>query len=142
MSSTEPSRLSHARHNLDACELLRRQDGHSDWVVTTAFYAANHYVRSKIFPVTEHWIDADVTDDTFGGYCTRRGQKSDHGQLKKLVRRHLKPVYGRYTRLLEASWASRYNDYRIASTVERAALEDLRAIITACDPAGPSVTGL
>ena len=145
MSGTEGRagfRLDHARHNLAACEALRQQGGYRDWVVTTAFYAANHYVRAHIFPITELWIDQQVTDPTYGAYCARRGLKTNHGQLKKLVRRHAKTLYARLDRLLEASWSSRYNDYQVTETVEKTALQDLQAIIDACDPDGPSVTGL
>lgn len=141
--SAAPSpRLSHARHNLAACELLRATGGYADWVVTTAFYAANHYVRARIFPLTENWLGQSVTDPTFGAYCSRRGLKADHKQMKRLVRRHVGSVASRYDRLLNASWGSRYNDYRVSAAVERTALEDLKEIIAVCDPGGPTVTGV
>ncbi len=40
----------HAKHNEDACEFLLKDGNYCDWVVTTAFYSALHYVQHEIFP--------------------------------------------------------------------------------------------
>ena len=42
----------HAEHNENACKLLFNDGNYCDWVVTTAFYSALHYVQYEIFPKT------------------------------------------------------------------------------------------
>lgn len=43
----------HAAHNEKACDYLLKSRLFNDWVITTAFYSALHYVQDEIFPLTE-----------------------------------------------------------------------------------------
>ena len=43
--------LNHAIHNKEACEYLSKEPKFSDWVITTAFYSALHFIDYKIFPL-------------------------------------------------------------------------------------------
>ncbi len=43
--------LEYAQHNEKACKYLDKKPEFTDWVITTAFYSALHFVRYKIFPI-------------------------------------------------------------------------------------------
>lgn len=43
-------RFQHGEHNEEVCDLLALNQKFSDWTITTAFYAALHFVSYKIFP--------------------------------------------------------------------------------------------
>jgi len=47
-------RKEHAEHNESLCELLLNNGNYNDWVITTAFYSAIHFVRHKIFPLDKY----------------------------------------------------------------------------------------
>jgi len=42
--------LDQAKHNEEVCNHLNNYPSFSDWIITTAFYAATHYIRYKILP--------------------------------------------------------------------------------------------
>jgi hypothetical protein len=46
-------RKQHAIHNEEVCDFLLSSNKFNDWVVTTAFYSALHFVQHEIFPITE-----------------------------------------------------------------------------------------
>jgi len=48
----DKKRRKHAIHNEQVCDYLLASNEFHDWVVTTAFYAALHFVQSDIFPLT------------------------------------------------------------------------------------------
>lgn len=50
----------HGQHNEEVCDLLLLQKKYPDWVITTAFYAALHFVSYKIFPFN-HKVPPDTT---------------------------------------------------------------------------------
>lgn len=45
-------RKQHAIHNEEACDFLLSSNKFNDWVITTAFYSALHFVQHEIFPLT------------------------------------------------------------------------------------------
>ena len=52
--------LAHAKHNERVCNYLGRSADFGDWVITTAFYSAMHYVRHLMVPIM---IEGDVYND-------------------------------------------------------------------------------
>ncbi len=61
--------LNHAIHNKEVCVHLSKESRYSDWVITTAFYSAVHFVEHKIFPIKgfkSKRIEYDFT--SFNGY--------------------------------------------------------------------------
>ena len=42
--------LEHAEHNEKAYRYLCQEPEFSDWIITTAFYSAIHYIRHRMFP--------------------------------------------------------------------------------------------
>ena len=126
--------LSHARHNERACKhLLKAEDSFLDWVLTTAFYAAVHYVRHSLFPLErDGHTYASLVD-----YCYRTGRSESHMTVNHLVAEEMpSEVSGRYLRLYQLSRTARYNEYRTPASTCLSAVKDLEAIRSHCDPNG------
>lgn len=42
--------LNHAKHNYEVCFFLYEKTKYNDWIITTAYYSAIHFVYYKLFP--------------------------------------------------------------------------------------------
>src|ERR1051326_8009484 len=42
-------KIKHGEHNRTLCDHLITKGGYNDWVVTTAFYSAIHFIEHKLF---------------------------------------------------------------------------------------------
>lgn len=127
------SPLEHARHNARTCEYLDQGGDFNDWVVTTAFYAALHYVEAAIFP----FAPGETTYQSFNEYCKENpSREGKHKRRSTLVYRHLITIHGEYDWLKNQSWTARYNDYHTSDRVKETALRHLRSIQSICDPEG------
>ncbi len=51
LSISKNNILDHANHNKEVCDYLSKNPNYSDWIITTAFYSALHFVDYKIFPL-------------------------------------------------------------------------------------------
>lgn len=102
----------HAEHNEALCDFLITDGSYRDWIITTAFYSALHYVKNEIFPLTE----AGVTYNNFNDYY-RIVQKPmklcKHRGMIELTKRYLNPCSGHYRWLYDACMTSRYNNYQV-----------------------------
>lgn len=99
----------HAIHNESVCDMLLADNQYYDWVVTTAFYSALHFVRHELFPLIEN----GQTYPNFDIYCLRNGNKvSKHTITKSLVQKYLPTVAPYYTWLMDACWTARYKNYK------------------------------
>src|SRR5690348_4477874 len=83
--------LDHARHNERVCNFLDGPKDQPDWVVTTAFYSALHYVRHWIFPFEMEILPNkkqifNSFDDYYQHYHSLYPSTNKHETLKKLVR--------------------------------------------------------
>ncbi len=120
----------HGKHNKTVCDMLYLQDKYpcNDWVVTTAFYSAIHFLDHKIFP------------------CEYRGEKyknineahqrilrqSKH-QTRSLLINHLLPKHkADYEFLLEKSQNARYVNYDVHDSISKRAVSNLDRIIETC----------
>lgn len=77
---------SHAIHNELACKYLNKKPEFADWVITTAFYSALHYLTGKMFPmnILENGKKVKVSD--FESYCKAKGiNRGKHGAISGLV---------------------------------------------------------
>ncbi len=54
-------RREHAEHNEALCRHLIAQGGFNDWVITTAFYGAMHFVYHQCFPL-------QIGNNTYGDF--------------------------------------------------------------------------
>lgn len=128
--------LSHARHNEQACKhLLGAEGSFLDWVLTTAFYAAVHYVRHSIFPLERN----GHTYVSLVDYCYRTGNSESHSTVNGLVAEEMPDkIAGRYLRLYQLSRTARYNEYQTPVSTCLQAVGDLEKIREYCDPVGQS----
>lgn len=106
---------SHAIHNEEVCDFLLEDKRFTDWVITTAFYSALHFVQSDIFPLTE---DGEVYND-FDTYYSKKiinGSETGtkHNITKKLVKSYLPECLSYYRWLLDACMTSRYVNYNVS----------------------------
>lgn len=125
------SPLDHARHNARTCKYLDKDGDFNDWVVTTAFYSALHYVEAAIFPLT---VQGD-TYQSFDEYCSEKpSSDGKHKRRSSLVYKHLITVHGDYDWLKNESWTARYNSYQTSDRLKEKALSCLDSIIGVCDP--------
>ena len=104
-------------HNKSACEHLAKVTDFPDWIITTAFYAAIHYVDSKVFPLT---IDGrqKITFSCLESYYNYQRNydtqmPSKHEFRLDIAQAHLDPeILARFKRLYDASFTARYRDYQ------------------------------
>jgi len=125
--------LQHAQHNHALCQIIEANGGYNDWVCTTAFYAAMHYVYAKIFPLTKPTI---IYLDFNHYYREKHSRKdlSKHEATVSLVSAELYPIHGKYRHLMNTSFTARYFKYNIQDAVKNQALENLRDIEAVCNP--------
>jgi hypothetical protein len=122
--------VDHAKHNEDLCLKLFAENNWNDWVVTTAFYSAIHYVDNRIFPLKikekeYHNIDEYVLT------CTD-GIKSKHDARTKLVKHHAHKAFPAYKLLRDTCRTARYNDYKLSDAMAEAATKQLALIKSLC----------
>lgn len=117
----------HAQHNENLCDFLIADGTYSDWIITTAFYSALHYVQHELFPL----IEGGTTYNTFNEYYRTVQQPiklSKHKGMIILTKRYLKPCSGQYRWLYDACMNSRYNNYRVSTGKSTTARDKLNAV--------------
>lgn len=126
-------RKEHAIHNEKACELLFKQKEFNDWVVTTAFYSAHHYLLNEIFPITEH----KKTYESFDTYYyqvfkkkKKNGKSGKHAAVKKLTSEKVNSCSEYYNWLFDACMGARYRNYKIGDKVAETARKYLLTLKT------------
>jgi hypothetical protein len=116
--STKRDKIQHAKHNKDACEHIGKVQNFPDWMITTAFYSALHYIDSKLFPVDYTLSDGKkIKCSSLDIYCSlKKKDKGDvpvkHELRKELVRQLMnEDISNRFSRLSDASSTARYRNY-------------------------------
>lgn len=130
--------LNHAIHNKAVCEYLSKELEHSDWVITTAFYSAIHFVEHKIFPIRglqSKGITYDFT--SFNGYydfysSNKEGKISQHKARADLVEAYLPEIAPQFNELKDLCHNARYVDYEFDDDVAQKAKESLEKIEKYC----------
>jgi phosphatidylinositol kinase/protein kinase (PI-3 family) len=107
----------HGEHNLSACKFLFSSDKikYNDWVVTTAFYSALHYLDVKLFPF-------DYNGKTLKSIDEARkylAQHNKHQTRTLLVQKKFPEIAHQFKWLSSNCHNARYVDYRV--TLENAA---------------------
>jgi len=105
----------HALHNEHVCLHLHGTGKYNDWVVTTAFYAALHYVQHEIFPLQHK----GTTYHDFSHYYSRvmkpqNNKINKHAATIELVKSHIAPADVSYRALFDASMNARYSHYNVS----------------------------
>lgn len=122
---------SQAEHNARLCDLLLSNGQFNDWVITSAFYSALHYVEAHLFPLTlgsETYIDFDT-------YYAKKimGTINKHKARRELVALQLSSCSGAYNWLQDNCFNARYNSYVVKPEFAKKAKEKLAEIIAICD---------
>lgn len=120
-----------AEHNEAACDFLAAAQTWPDWVVTTAFYSALHYVRGFLFPLAV----GDNTYKHFDEYWERTRdefRQDKHQRLCQLVFEHLPAAYDAYRFLMNEARTARYNEYQTPASVAEAARRELATVREHC----------
>ncbi|MBE9492093.1 MAG: hypothetical protein IMY70_04350 [Bacteroidetes bacterium] len=128
------SNLDHANHNESTCYYLSKKNEHNDWVITTAFYAALHFCRHKLFPKRLQ-IDGSIRiADTFEKYCELKGiYKNKHKELRALIESDFpEDIASAYNQLMDNCFTARYSRYRFSNKISRLSQRRLKAIKNYC----------
>ena len=103
----------HGQHNKEVCEHLISSKKYNDWVITTAFYSALHYLRENIFPIMYEDGTPLSNFEEYYSYLRRNGiEKSQHKALIDLVEEKLENASDLYRQLYTMCRTSRYNNYQ------------------------------
>lgn len=126
--------LEYATHNERVCRYLDKKSEFSDWVITTAFYSALHFVRYKIFPITIQRNDKSVKISDFEQYyrINNPQNRSKHSLLSDLVDELHPDVANDYNKLRDISWSARYHNYKFPREVSNDAKKRLERIKSYC----------
>jgi len=121
----------HGQHNKKVCDRLHLQDEYEccDWVVTTAFYSAIHFIDHALFPCT---YDGKRFNDINEAHKSMRGI-SRHETRGILVNKHMPQHRGAYTFLSSESRSARYVHYKVNQAIANRAVKEVEAIIRALD---------
>lgn len=104
----------HAEHNKKVCEHLLTSTLYHDWVVTTSFYAALHFVQAKIFPFTENSTTFNSVDEYVEYKNKISGRSiSKHKATINLVKQQLPSIAKEYKRMHDTCMTVRYFHYKV-----------------------------
>lgn len=107
-------RIRHACHNEEVCKLINANGKFPDWVITTAFYSAIHFVSFRIFPIiveNEGGHQDQLT--TLDEYHRYHGFKfSKHQALSDLVYMRYPNISPDFDWLMDLCMTARYQNYQ------------------------------
>jgi len=131
----ESESLLFARHNEEACNYLNNSAQFNDWVITTAFYSAIHYIHHKIFPYTYTFPDGtQITYKTFDRLYAqfRKANSSKHSYLRNFVEANHSEITIHFQHLMDNCFTARYNNYRFEQVAANNAITRLVKIKEYC----------
>jgi hypothetical protein len=122
--------IEQGEHNEALCEELAKSGKWNDWVITTAFYSALHFVENKIFPLKIK----DTTYNSFDLYYPSRTDNSrgQHEARLRLVKERLNMAYSSYRFLYNNSRTARYNNYKVSPEMASMAKLKLAVVKSLC----------
>jgi len=127
----------HAKHNKNACEFIKDSGQFNDWVITTAFYSALHFMQSYLFPgAFENPINGNIKKyQTFDQYYRDTDGSTKHGILLQLVEEHVddNDVIDAFTSLKELCWTARYTNYCHSNDIAQECYDGLELIAEYCE---------
>lgn len=107
-------RIRHALHNEELCSLINSTGKYPDWVITTAFYSAIHFVSFKIFPIREQSNTGEhfeiKTLDEYHRFNNITVNK--HQALADLVYEYYPTISADYDWLMDLCTKARYQNYQ------------------------------
>ncbi len=128
--------LEHAKHNEKVSNFLNQKPEFSDWIITTCFYSALHYVRHYLFPIhltIQNKVRLfDDFDKCFHVHKSNGSNLDKHKFLLTLVEDHCEDIADDYNYLLDMSKNARYIDYNHGRDTAQKARESLKNIKQHC----------
>jgi hypothetical protein len=137
-ASSTNLRREHALHNEKVCHHLAESNEYNDWVVTTAFYSALHWIEHHLFPYTLEEDGAMQKFDDINEYSLwltqEYGIRSGKHMLRlEMVRERCPAIRATYESLYDNCMSARYRDYRVSQKLVAKALKCLSEIHAFCD---------
>lgn len=122
-------RKQHAIHNEEACDFLLKSNKFNDWVITTAFYSALHFVQHEIFPVDENgetYLDLNIY---YAKVLKKKNKRiTKHFATIQLVTSKLPKCSPYYRWLHDACMSARYTNYNVSVEKAKQAREYLKLL--------------
>lgn len=117
----------HALHNEKACAFLANNGEYPDWVVTTAFYSALHFVQHEVFPITIGTRTFVNFENYYNGhYGSTQNKPSRHKSTINLVYGHIDDDAGAlYKWLHDACRTARYRKFDTHPAVAKESIDRL-----------------
>lgn len=122
-------RKKHAIHNQEVCDFLLTSNKFNDWVITTAFYAALHFVQHEIFPLTDRKKTYNDLNEYYGKVLKKQNKRlSKHFATIQLVNSKIPKCSAYYRWLHDACMTARYNNYIVSDQKAKRARIYLEAL--------------
>ncbi len=133
-TSSHGNHKAHALHNEKAYQFLKKKAEFIDWRVTTAFYAALHFVEHKLFPLTVTFAGKEQSFRSIEEYRNFYGKRSKHQARIHAVKNNIKGCRTEYKELFDLSMQARYRNYQFDNSkrVDRKIERCLTGIKKAC----------
>lgn len=128
-------RLQHALHNEKVSKYLKVKPEYLDWIVTTSFYSALHFVEHFIFPFNHTENGQTIQLKNIGDYKRwKKNLKSKHELRTDLVIWKCPEIEVPYRWLHDTANNARYYDYKVLNASLTLGLADLylKTIKTHC----------
>lgn len=126
----------HAKHNKKACKFIKESKLFNDWVITTAYYSALHFMQSELFPKNyENPSNGSMKQyDNFDKYYKDSQGFSKHGLLLQMVEEHVddSDVIDGFTSLKELCWTARYSSYTFSEEIADECYRNLELVEEYC----------
>jgi hypothetical protein len=125
------SKRDHAKHNYDICNHLNLQDKLlcNDWIVTTAFYSAMHYIDHILFPCNYKGNVFNNINEAHGTLS----KDSKHQSRAILVYNLLPNLAAEFKFLISECQEARYSNYLTNPAIAQKAVKFLDVIKKASD---------
>lgn len=108
----------HAERNEQLNDKLIAENIYKDWIVTTAFYSAIHFVEHKIFSTSKIWHGQNVKNlEEAHSAIPSIHRRSRHETRGALVKTYLSQVSVQYDFLRKQSQIARYIDYKVSNSL-------------------------
>jgi hypothetical protein len=136
---------SHAEHNEKVCIYLDTPKLYGDWVVTTSFYCALHYLQYKLFPTKVKlrsglMLPCIDFEEYHHRMTTEFGKIGMHNRMLQIVESKCSlDISVNYSKLLDMSKNSRYSEYKLSDDYideAKTRLAEIKKYVT--PPAKPS----
>ena len=120
----------HGLHNTKVCDLLIQNGSgdYNDWIVTTAFYAALHFVHHHLFPIPINRRNYKNFESYYNGEYPD-SELPKHTVTRNLVKEYIPEISSKYNWLFKECHNARYIHYNTHGDIANTAkgyLEEIK----------------